>query len=175
MHPARHPRRSRVPGEGDGAAGEDSVVAHGALLPRLDLGRPVGIACATLAPPSPARDVRREHQLAVRLDLIARGAVVFDALRPPRVAAAWGRPLRDAPVGNSPRIPGITSSGGEALADPELEVFLASEDLFRVESPRNTTKKTKLCKSENVGPLHKITQTISFQIHCIVPCIYCYI
>ena len=31
-------------------------------------------------------------------------------------------------VGNSPRMPGIPSSGGEALADPELEVFLASED-----------------------------------------------
>ena len=52
-----------------------------------------------------------------------------------------GTVFLDIPVGNSPRMPGIPSSGGEALADPELEVFLASEDLFRVESPRNTTKK----------------------------------
>ena len=34
----------------------------------------------------------------------------------------------DTPVGNSPGMPGIPSSEGEALADPELEVFLASED-----------------------------------------------
>ena len=35
---------------------------------------------------------------------------------------------RRGAVGNSPGMPGIPSSGGEALADPELEVFLASED-----------------------------------------------
>ena len=84
--------------EGSGAAREDGVVAYDALLSRLDLGRPAGVSRAALAPSGSTQDVRREHQLTVRLGFVARGAVVTGAPRIPRVAAARGRPLLDAPT-----------------------------------------------------------------------------
>ena len=84
--------------EGSSATREDGIVAHDTLLPQFDLGRPAGVSRAALAPPGSALDVRREHQLTVRLDLAARSAVVTGALRPPRVAAARDRNLRGAPA-----------------------------------------------------------------------------
>ena len=82
--------------EGAGAAREDGVVAHGALLPRLDLGQPKGTPALRSHRPGATETLGESTGLLPAHDSdAARRAVVTDAARPRWVTPA--RP-RSTPV-----------------------------------------------------------------------------